>query len=693
MRFLSALRRPRQSMEQLDLFATMFGADPVAPVIISELPPVVPAPLVAPTPMGDTDQGTIPECDRFIVDLPEPVVLSRDFRITDAHRIRAGTLVEKAQDNIVAIRTLKAIEDEDREATDDEKAKLARYVGWGAIPNVFKHWVPDQWVAISNEVKELLTPGEFESAKASTPNAHYTSPMVIKAVWDGLRQIGVTAGAQILEPAIGVGHFFGLMPDDMRAAHRTGVELDSITARIAQKLYPDATIFAKGFEDTPLPDNYMDVVVGNVPFGDYAVHDPAVPRGMTRAIHDYFFAKSLSKLRPGGVMALITSRYTMDKENESVRKYLDEHADLLGAIRLPNTAFKENAGTEVTTDILFLQKREPGAEPAGHAWLSLETIDIGGDDRTRVNEYFAARPEMMLGEMKLERSMYRAAEPTLAGELTPELLADSVQRLPAGVYVPRNRQRPPPAAAIEADAFNGVKDGAYMEHDGALCIRNGNSIEPTSLSETASARVRGQMIIRDALREVFRTQLEDMPEAEITTARLLLNRHYDNYTRKHGPLSSRENVRAFAGDPDQPLLLSLENYDAEHKTATKTAIFERRTLQRHKPVDRVDTAAEALAISLNEAGKIDWPTMQRLTGRSPKRMQRELDAMIYRNPEGEWETADQYLSGDVRAKLKTAQAAVNLDPAYSRNVAALTAVQPEVFPTRSSKGVSATRPL
>ena len=679
---LSALRRPRQSVEQLDLFSSMFGSEPVPPADLPQLPPIVvdasasesPPARVAP---DTSEQATIPECDTFVIDLPEVVKQSRDFRIADEHRIGHGSLADKARDNVAAIRTLKAIEAEDRDATEDEKTVLARYVGWGAMPNVFNHWQPDHLQATSDAVKELLTPAEFESAKGSTPNAHYTSPMVIEAVWDGLRQIGVSAGAQVLEPAIGVGHFFGLMPNDMRAAHRTGVELDSITARIAQNLYPDATIFARGFEETPLPDNYMDVCVGNVPFGEYAVHDPEVPRSMTRAIHDYFLAKSLSKLRPGGVMALITSRYTMDKENESVRKYLSESADLLGAIRLPNTAFKENAGTEVTTDIIFLQKREPGTPPGGHAWRSLEMVDLGGDDRTRINEYFAAHPEMMLGEMELQRGMYRSAEPTLAGELSPELLARAVGQLPAGVYVPRDRQRPPPAPVLEHDAFDGVKDGAYLEHDGAICIRNGNSIEQTSLSETAATRVRGQMVIRDALREVFRTQLEEMPEAEITTARLLLNRQYDNYTRKHGPLSSRENVRAFSGDPDQPLLLSLESYDAEKKTATKTAIFDRRTLQRHKPVDRVDTAAEALVISLNEAGKIDWPTMQRLTGRSPRRMQRELDAMIYRNPEGDWETADQYLSGDVRAKLRAAQAASGLDPAFARNVAALTAVQPE----------------
>ena len=684
----SIFRRSRQNTDQLDLFSGVICTmpplpeRPIVPVAVDDLV-MLSSPeekTNQPDPLSvdeGAEQKTIPECDRFVVDLPEPARPFRDFRITDPHRIGAGTLSEKARDNVAAIRTLKAIETQDREATDDEKAILARYVGWGAMAKVFDRWQPDHLLGTARAVKELLTDAEYASAKASTPNAHYTSPMVVKAVWDGLRQIGVGKGAQILEPAMGVGHFFGMMPDTFQGATRTGVELDSITARIAKQLYPDATIFAKGIEETPLPGNYFDVVVGNVPFGDYAVHDPSIKRQMTRSIHDYFLAKSLDKVRPGGVMALITSRYTLDKENEAVRKYLGEGADLLGAIRLPNTAFKENAGTEVTTDILFLQKRLPGVAPQGHAWRELALVDVTDHQMTRINEYYAAHPEMMLGKLTLQGTMYRSAEPTLTGELTPALLARAVGQLPAGVYVPKDRQRPPPALALELDAFNGVKDGAYAEREGALYIRNGNTLQPTSLSGTAAVRVRGQMEVRDAVREVFRTQLDDLPEAEITTARLRLNRQYDNYTLRYGPLSSRENVRAFAGDPDQPLLLSLEDYNSESKTATKTAIFYQRTLQRSKPVDHVETAAEALAISLNETGAIDWETMERLTGRSPKRMQRELDAMIYRNPEGEWETADSYLSGDVRAKLKTAQAASALDPSFVRNVEALTAVQPE----------------
>jgi N12 class adenine-specific DNA methylase len=623
--------------------------------------------------VGD-DAERVPAAGRVFLDRePEPRP-SRDFRITDAHRIGQGGLREKAQGNIAAIRLLKELEGENREASEDEKAVLARYVGWGGLAGVFEspYRRREEWNATAEQLEKLLTEPEYEAARASTPNAHFTSPLVISGIWSALERMGLKDGANILEPAMGVGHFFGLMP---MKGHRTGVELDSITARIAKKLYPDSTIFEKGFEETPLPDNYFDAVVGNVPFGDYGVHDPSMKHPLTRAIHDYFFAKSLEKVRPGGVMALITSRYTMDKQDATVRRYLAERADLLGAIRLPNTAFKGNAGTEVTTDILFLRKRRPGEQPSGVAWTALQTID-SPDGPIEVNEYYARHPQMMLGQMKLEGTMYRGAEPTLAGTLTPEMLAHAVRTLPAGAYIPKDEGRGPPPKVLDAEAFTGIKDGAYGENDGTIVIRDGNRFEPTGLTGTAAARVRGMMVVRDAVRLVFRTQLEDAPEDTIVEARRMLNRIYDSFVFRHGPLSSRENLRAFAGDPDQPLLLSLENYDAERKRATKTAIFERRTLQKYTPASHVDTAAEALAISLNETGGIDWKRMESLTGRNPRQMQFELEGMVYRNPEGDWETADRYLSGNVRAKLKTAEAAAALDNSYQHNIEALKAVQP-----------------
>jgi hypothetical protein len=498
-------------------------------------------------------------------------------------------------------------------------------------------------------------------------------------MWEALQRFGLSSGAQILEPSLGVGHFFGLMPEALlQDSRRTGVELDLITARIAQKLYPDANIFAKGFEETALPDNYFDAVIGNIPFGNYAVYDPAYRNSpVTRAIHDYFLAKSLDKLRSGGVMALVTSRYTMDKQDSTMRRYLAEKADLIGAIRLPNTAFKANAGTEVTTDILFLQKLAPGITARGETWRDLAQIETP-DGLVFVNEYFARHPEMMLGKMRLEGSLYRDREPTLAGELTPALLTGAVASLPQGICAgkaegpPRDRA-PPPESADTAD----VKEGAFALQGGEIVVRRGMAFEAANLSAPVAARVRDMLAVRDAIRSVFQTQLDEAPEDRIIEARQRLNDIYDRFIGRHGPLSSRANVKAFAGDPDHALLLSLENYDAATRRAEKTAIFERRTLERYRPVERVDTAAEALAVSLNETGEVRWPRMEQVTGRSAGQLQRELGSLVYRNPDGGvWETADRYLSGDVRAKLKAAAAAADLDPSYARNAEALKAVQP-----------------
>jgi N12 class adenine-specific DNA methylase len=626
-------------------------------------------------PTGAAPHGT------SIVQQPDPApVPSRDFRITDALRIGEGSLRDKAFDNIEAIRALKRIEAENRTATDAEKFLLVKYTGWGAMANAFRPYPPPEWQHTAAELRELLTAPEYDSARASTPNAHYTSPAVITSMWQAMQRFGLQCGAQILEPSMGVGHFFGLMPDELvPGSRRTGVELDGITARIAKYLYPDSTVFAKGFEETALPDNFFDAVIGNIPFGNYPVFDPAY-RGtpfLTRAIHDYFFAKSLDKVRVGGVMALITSRYTMDKQDPTIRRYLAERADLIGAIRLPNTAFKANAGTEVTTDILFLQKRPPGVPASGEAWQELAAIETQ-DGSISINEYFARHPEMMLGVMRLERGMYNAREPTLAGEFSQERLATAIASLPTGLYL-RSEQLPPARDLTqeESAAIETVKDGAFAERDGVIVVRVGAEFEALHLSESVAARVRGMLVVRDAVRLVFQTQLNDEPEDRILEARQLLNRAYDHFVWRHGPLSLRENVKAFAGDPDHPLLLSLETYDPETKRATKTAIFERRTLEHYRPVEHVETAAEALAISLNETGEINWPRMEQVTGRTSRLLQQELGPLVYRNPEGgHWETSDCYLSGNVREKLSVARSAAELDPSYQRNIAALEGVQP-----------------
>ncbi|QBD75179.1 N-domain protein, SNF2 family [Ktedonosporobacter rubrisoli] len=629
---------------------------------------------------GDDSESVLSAGRRIVLDEPESELTpSRDFRITEAHGVGSGGLHEKARANIAAIRCLKTLEAENREATTEEKAVLVRYSGWGALAQVFEpEWkLRPEWKVPATELQQLLTEEEYRSAKATTPNAHFTSPLVITAIWKGLEKLGVKRDACVLEPSMGIGHFFGLMPESLQGCQRTGVELDSLTARIAKQLYPDSRIFHKGFEETALPDNYFDVAVGNVPFGDYGVHDPDEKlKKFTHPIHDYFFAKTLTKLRPGGIMALVTSRYTMDKKDDIIRKHLAQQADLIGAVRLPNTAFKGNAGTEVVTDILFLRKRAAGKEAAGEAWTESQTVKVEGRE-VFLNEYYIHHPERMLGELTLKGSMHRDKELTLSGELTPEKLEAAMRALPGGVLTPRAKGRSPPALPIaDPEAFSGVKDGAYTQVDGKIVIRTGHSFTPTALSASASARVRGLMQVRDAVREVFRTQLDDAPDAAITRARAELNRAYDRFTRQYGCIHDKENLRVFTCDPDHPLLLSLEDYNAEKKSAAKTLIFTQRTLQRAKPLEHVESASEALAISLNETGAIDWQRMASLTGNSVKVMQAELEGQVYLNPEGDWETADEYLSGDVRRKLKVAEDAAGLHAQYRPNVLALKEVQP-----------------
>jgi N12 class adenine-specific DNA methylase len=556
---------------------------------------------------------------------------------------------------------------------------LVKYVGWGAMPNAFASPPPQEWQGIADELGNLLSAEEYASARASTPNAHYTSPEVVQAIWHAMDRFGLQPGAQILEPSMGVGHFFGLMPERLYpGTRRTGIELDSVTARIAAKLYPESTVHGKAFEDTPFPKNYFDAVVGNIPFGNYPVYD-AEYRGsphLTHAIHDYFLAKCLNVVRPGGIIGVITSRYTMDKQDSAVRRHLAEGSILLGAVRLPNTTFKANAGTEVTTDILFLQKRS--TETAlGEAWAELRAIGTL-DGPVHVNEYYARHPDMMLGRMGLESGQYGDA-PALIGTLHPGDLQKAVALLPAGVYKGRESQFPlSQSESDQVPAAGAVKEGGLAEYNGQIVVRRGGAFQPVTVSVSVGARIRGMLQVRDAVRDVFRTQLADAPEESIAEARHHLNRTYDSFVARFGPLSARENVKAFAGDPDQPLLLSLEDFDAETKQASKTAVFERRTLERYRPIECVETASEALLVSLNETGLLNWPRMESLTGRSASELQEELGSLAYCNPGTRiWETADRYLSGNVRAKLAAAQEAARVDPVYRRNVEALQAVQPK----------------
>lgn len=548
------------------------------------------------------------------------------------------------------------------------------------MPNAFAPRPPREWQSVADELKDVLSAEEYTSARASTPNAHYTSPEVIQAIWQAMERFGLQPGAQILEPSMGVGHFFGLMPESLYpGTRRTGIELDSITARIASKLYPDSSIQAKGFEDTPLLKDFFDASVGNIPFGNYPVYDPGYRRNpqLTRSIHDYFLTKTLDVVRPGGVIALITSRYTMDKEDSAVRRHLADQSVFLGAVRLPNTTFKANAGTDVTTDILFLQKRSPETRSLGESWIELNSVETQ-DGPLQINEYFARHPEMMLGRMGMESGQHGMA-PALIGSLEPDILNKAISLLPAAVYRSRDSQ----GQELRFDpqqipAAGSVKEGGFADRDGQIVRRRGDAFEPLTLPVSLCAKIRGMLQVRDAVRDVFRTQLADAEDEAIVEARRRLNRTYDLFTSRFGPLNQRENLKAFSGDPDQPLLQSLEEFDPETKRATKTAIFDRRTLERYRPVERVETASEALLVSLNETGQIAWPRMESLTGRPASELQEELGPLVYRNPEGgTWETADRYLSGNVRAKLAVAQVSEQIDRAFRRNVEALRSVQPK----------------
>jgi N12 class adenine-specific DNA methylase len=559
---------------------------------------------------------------------------------------------------------------------------LVKYTGWGAFPAIFEQAPPREWKNAASQLRALLTPEEYSSARASTPNAHYTSPAVIEGVWYGMERLGIRAGAHILEPAMGIGHFFGLMPAGLYpGTKRTGVELDSISARIASTLYPDSNIRAKAFEDSSLPNDFFDAAVGNIPFGNYPVSDPAYKRTpyLSRTIHDYFLAKSVDLLKPGGIVALITSRFSLDKQDATVRKHLADRAVLLGAVRLPSSTFRENAGTDVTTDIVFLQKRSVHGHAPEEPWTGLATVETP-QGAIEINEYFARHPEMMLGQMGIERGQYASPTPYLEGKFDPEGLRKIIDRLPANVFGDRHARGPVhtlPVPSRPLDVEN-VKDGGLVDRNGEICVRRGSLLEPLAIPGSVANRIRGMLQVRDALRQVFETQLSaTTEESEVVNARRDLNRSYDTFVSRFGPLSSRENLRAFADDPDQPLLLSLEVRDAQTGRYSKAPVFFERTLDRYRPVERAETASEALLISLNETGKIDWKRMEGLTQRRAADLQVELGGLVFKNPAGgEWETADLYLSGNVREKLILADSAAQLDPQYSRNAAALRSVQP-----------------
>jgi N12 class adenine-specific DNA methylase/adenine-specific DNA methylase len=608
----------------------------------------------------------------------EPPKNLNNYRITEADRLGDGGPKQKFQHNLAAIRALRKLEAEERRATNDEKAALVRYVGWGAMPQVFDDF-SREWTKERNALRKELTDEEFEFARSTTLNAHYTSPTVINAMYPMLQRVGFTHG-RILEPACGIGHFIGLMPEEMlRRSTITGVEIDPLTARIAKALYPDSDIRAQPFEQALLAGGYYDLAISNVPFGDYPVHDPKW-NDYKLPIHDYFFAAAIDKVRPGGLVMFITSKGTMDKLDSTLRELLSTCAELLGAVRLPNDTFKRNAGTEVTTDIVMLRRLRPGEAPCGPAWKQTANYmnDIG--EEFTLNEYFAARPKMMLGKMRLTGRMYRDREPTLEsdGRDLAEVLRGVFEHFPQNIYQTQSQQVVEPTLEQAIPAPDYIKPNAYCLHDGMLCVREETVLRPLNdLPADRRSRVRSLIQVRDAVRDCLRSQLDSSDEERVIETRQQLNHAYDRFVGRFGPITARANQRAFDGDPDLPLLLSLEHYNDETKVATKAAIFRERTIQHRQPVASAANATEALLVSLNERGRVDLDHMAGLLSKPADEFLHDLKGLVFLNPQtNEWETDDQYLSGNVREKLGVADAAAVNDSAFSANVEALKSVQP-----------------
>ncbi len=608
----------------------------------------------------------------------EPPRNLNSYRITEADRLGEGGPKQKFQQNLKAIETLRALDAEERPATAEEKAVLVKYVGWGAMPQVFDDY-NREWAKERAALQANLSEEEYEHARSTTLNAHYTSPTVIGAMYRAADRFGFKGG-RILEPACGIGHFVGIMPEDaLRRSTVTAIEIDPLTARIAKALYPDADIRAQPFEQTKLADGFYDLAVSNVPFGDYTVHDPRW-NSYKLPIHDYFFAAALEKVRPGGLVMFITSRGTLDKLDSTLRELLSARTELLGAIRLPNDAFKRNAGTEVTTDIVMLRKLRPGEPPTGPAWKEIASYTNDEGEAFTINEYFAAHPEMMLGRMRLSGRMYRDNEPTLEpdGRSLSEALAQAVERLPQDIYQAHAHQIAELTFEETIPAPDFVKPNAYCLHEGMVCIREENALRPLNdLPSETRSRIRGLIPVRDAVRDCLRSQVDGSAEERVVETRQRLNHAYDRFVARFGPVNIRANQRAFDGDPDLPLLLSLEHYNDETKRATKATIFTERTIHHRQPIESVESPKEALLVSLNERGRVDLDHMAGLLNKPTEEFLPDLKGLIFRNPQtNEWETDDQYLSGNVREKLAAADAATVTDPRFAENVEALKSVQP-----------------
>ena len=609
---------------------------------------------------------------------PEP---AGNFHITDDH-LGEGGAKQKYARNIEAIRTLFKLEQEHRGATAEEQQVLSQYVGWGGLADAFDPG-KDSWAKEYAELKGLLSEDEYAAARSSTLNAHYTSPTVIRSIYDAVERMGFRSG-NILEPSMGVGNFFGMLPDTMQDSRLYGVELDSITGRIAKKVYPQADITVAGFETTDRRDFY-DLAVGNVPFGQYKVNDKAYNK-LGFSIHNYFFAKAIDQIRPGGVVAFVTSRYTMDSKDSTARKHMAERADLLGAIRLPNNAFRANAGTDVVSDIIFLQKRDRPAdiEPA---WVQLGKTEDG----FAINQYFVDHPDMVLGELTTESTQYGREELTVAPIESANLadqLAEAVQHIEgqytaAEVDAPDIAEEEATRRTLPADPE--VKNFSYTVVDGEVFYRENSVMTQVELSDTAKGRVTGMVELRQIVNELIDQQLNDYPDEDIQATQAKLNAAYDAFTAKYGLLNDRKNGRQFEQDSSYYLLCSLENLDEQGQLKSKAAMFTKRTIRPERTVTSVDTPSEALAVSIGEHGRVDLPYMAELLGTPGEydRITTELSGVIFKDPaadptdpEAGWQMADEYLSGDVRAKLRMAQFAAETNPEFAVNVTALEKAQP-----------------
>ena len=607
------------------------------------------------------------------------IALAANFRITDM-RLGEGGPKEKFARNIAAIETLFALEEEGREATTKEQDTLSKYVGWGGLSEAFD---PENgsWKKEYEKLKDLLPKKEYEMARASTLNAHFTSPTVIRAIYEALGRMGFVSG-NILEPSMGIGNFFGMLPEEMQESRLFGVELDPISGRIAQKLYPEAEITLAGFETTDRRDFY-DIAIGNVPFGNYRVSDKPYDR-LGFSIHNYFFAKAIDQVRPGGIIAFVTSRYTMDQKSPEVRRYLAQRAELLGAIRLPNNAFSANAGTKVVSDIIFLKKRELPID-ADPDWVHLGLTEEG----FAINSYFVEHPEMVLGRLETESTQYGREEITVSpipGTDLAEQLGMAVRRIQGG-YTPAVMEDRTETSAnpdvIPADPT--VNNYAYTIVSGRVFFRENSVMRLVELSEAEAGRVKGMVRLRGIVNELIRFQMDDYPEETITGKQRELSEAYDSFTSSYGTINSRQNARAFDRDSSYYLLCSLEVLDEDGNMVRKADIFTKRTIRPERKVTHVDEAGEALAVSIGEKGRVDLPYMTELMGRGGEF--REIAALlrgsIYKDPSAEgnfedgWLAADEYLSGNVRRKLQTAREAAAKDPFFAENVAALEKALPK----------------